>query len=92
MAVLVGTLAFVGGLVVGKVIWDVMRELIRAARQAMRIAHVVARANGRREKPSFGLWWSAFRHDFTSSYDSLVIRYVEMPRNPSRPMRARLPR
>ena len=91
MSVVIGSLAFVGGLVVGKVIYEIVRELVRAARQAVRIAHVVARAKGRDNRPGFRLWWRAFRRDLFSSYSTMTIRFVELPRNPSKPMRARLP-
>lgn len=82
----------VGLAIAGFLVGLVIEEFFRAIRKGHRVASVSIRAGGgERRKPTWREWWIAFRYDFFSSYSSLVIRLIEIPRNPSEPMRARLP-
>lgn len=66
------------------------REVIRSARQAARVAAVGVRVGaGERRKPSLKEYGFAFRSEFCSSYDSLIIGHVEIPHDPSKPLRDR---
>ncbi|PWE57147.1 hypothetical protein DEM27_05765 [Metarhizobium album] len=84
--------AMIGAGVVTLIIIVVSAELIRAARQSKRVAAVAVRYNcqGRR-RITAKEWCFAFRRELTSGYSSLRIGYVDIPRNPDQPMRARLP-
>lgn len=67
-------------------------ELNRAIRQSHRVATVAVRAGGGpRRKITYREWRRAFKREFGSSYSSLIIRFVEIPHDPSKPLRARLP-
>jgi hypothetical protein len=81
----------IGFTVVGFVVGSVLQEIFRAIRQSHRVVSVSIRAGGgERRSPTWREWWRAFRYDFCSSYSSLVIRFIEIPRDPSKPMRSRL--
>lgn len=83
-AIGVGVVTFVLCLLVG--------ELNRAIRQSHRVATVAVRAGGGpRRKIRYKEWRRAFKREFGSSYSSLIIRFVEIPHDPSKPLRARLP-
>lgn len=79
-------LAFIGFAVVGTIVGSLVSELIRAARQAGRVATVCARMDGKRHAPATWILKS-FRREIFRSYSSLRIGIWEIPHNPSKPIR-----
>ena len=72
---------------------SVLLELCRAARQAARVAAISIRVRLReRRRPTIREWWYCFCREITDGYDSLIIGFIEVPRDPMKPIRARLPR
>jgi len=80
----VGVVVFVSCLLIG--------EVIRALRQSKRIAAIAIRhASGERRRITCREWLFSFRRELFSSYTSLRVGFIDVPRNPSCPFRARLP-
>jgi hypothetical protein len=73
------------------VLWVILSEFVRAARQSLRVCVVHVRAGGgERRRVTSREWWFAFRRELFRSYSSLVIRCIEIPHDPNKPMRPRL--
>lgn len=68
-----------------------LQEIDRSIRQGARVAAVCARKYRGQRKATPKQILYAIKREFGSSYSSLVVGFVEIPRNPSKPMRARLP-
>jgi len=79
-------LALIGGAVVGTILYQILKEAVRAFRQGRRLAYVYARARGDRRPPAKWILKMAM-HDFCSSYDWTTISSWKVPHNPSRPIR-----
>lgn len=91
MRLVADLLMCVGSVVVATCVSLVLREAIRAVRQGLRVAAVATRIYSRR-RPSLKEDWFAIKREFCRSYSSLIIGFVEIPHDPSKPLRARLPR
>lgn len=89
MMVLVWILAAIGAGVVGFLLWGILGEALRAARQGLRIAtvHVRFRAEEPRRKPPMTMWWTCAKHDFFSAYSECIVGPFVIPHNPSKPVR-----
>lgn len=81
-------LAAIGALVVGSIAISALAEIVRSARQSVRVAAVAARAYDRRRRPTIKAVLFAFRGEFLSNYSSLRIGVFEVPRDPSKPIRS----
>lgn len=80
--------AAIGAGLVALVACLLIQEIVRAARQAGRVAAVSVRASGERRKPTQREWRFAFRREFWSAYHTIRIGIFEIPHNPSKPIRA----
>jgi hypothetical protein len=80
------TLALIGGIVVGVVLYQFLKEAIRAFRQGRRLAYVYARSRGDRRPPLKWIFKLA-AHDFCSSYTTTEISVWTVPHNPGKPIR-----
>lgn len=90
--VLLVILASIGAAVVAFVVGLFVEEVWRAGRQSLRVAAVAIRVHlADRRRVSCREWWRAFKRELFSSYSSLIIGFIEIPRDPSKPLRARLP-
>lgn len=71
------------------VAYGVVREIVRATRQSLRVAHVVHRLDGLR---GFGIkvWWSAFKYELTRSYSTIEIGHFKIDRRLNVPIRRAL--
>lgn len=84
--------ACIGAGMVAFILFLFAAEVIRALRQSKRVAAIaIRRSNMKRRRITCREWVWAFRREFFSSYDSLIIGFIEIPRNPSKPLRARIP-
>lgn len=79
-------LALIGAIVVGIVLYQVLKEAVRAFRQGRRLAYVYARSQGDRRPPLRWIVKSAM-NDFCSSYDWTTVSSWKLPHNPSQPIR-----
>lgn len=79
-------LSIVGGIVVGVVVYQILKEVVRAFRQGRRLAWVYARASGKR-KPSLKWVLKSARNEFCSSYDWVTVSVWKVPHNPGKPIR-----
>lgn len=78
--------ALIGIAVVGGVLYQILKEAVRAFRQGRRLAYVYARTQGDRKPPIRWILKSAM-HDFCSSYDWTTVSSWKVPHNPSKPIR-----
>lgn len=92
MIILVSVLTFIGGLVILVFFAGFGKELYRAIRNSHRVATVAVRTSQQRRRPNWREWWFAFKNDIFSGYTELQIGWVGIPRDPSAPLRNRLPR
>lgn len=84
--------ACIGAGVVAFVSWLFVAEVYRALRQSRRVAAVVIRRSSMvRRRITCREWAYSFRREFFSSYSSLIVGFIEIPRDPSKPLRARFP-
>lgn len=81
--------ASVGALVIGFIGWVILSEIVRAIRQSHRVATVSVRiCMHERRRPTWREWWFAFRREFfRAHYSYLTIGFINIPFNPSEPMR-----
>lgn len=75
--------AIIGAAVLTLTSWVVFSEMIRAARQAGRIAAIQARSRGQR-KASWAEWWFYFKHDILAQYDEKIVGPFKLHRNPNK--------
>jgi hypothetical protein len=81
----------IGAVVVWLVVLRVIQEVIRSLRQSHRVATIYVRTHVcERRPPTLREWAFSFRQELFSSYDSLIIAFIEIPHDPSKPLRARL--
>ncbi|NTF18049.1 hypothetical protein G6L37_06500 [Agrobacterium rubi] len=78
--------ALIGGAVVGLLVYQLLKETVRAFRQGKRLAYVYARSRGERRPPLKWLW-KMILHEFCSSYDWTTVSSWKVPHNPSQPIR-----
>ncbi len=86
MSIVFWFLAIVGGVIIGRVTLDIVKELIRAVRQGKRVAAVAARYSGMR-RITAKMWLKSAAREFCRSYDSLQIGVWIVPWNPSAPIK-----
>jgi hypothetical protein len=86
MSAVVWFFAIVGGVVIGKLVLDIAKEVIRTVRQGKRVAAVSARYSGIR-RISAKMWLRAATREFYRSYDTLQIGMWVVPWNPNTPIR-----
>lgn len=78
--------ALIGGTMVGVIVYQVVKEAVRAFWQGRRLAYVYARSRGDRRPPRKWILKMAM-HDFCSSYDWTTISAWKVPHDPSKPVR-----
>lgn len=84
--------ACIGAGMVAFVVFLFVAEIIRALRQSKRVAAIaIRRSSGVRRRITCREWAYSFRREFFSSYSSLIIGFIEIPRDPRKRLRARLP-
>lgn len=78
--------ALIGAAVVAVILYQILKEAVRAFRQGRRLAYVYARRQGERRPPVRWIVKSAM-NDFCSSYDWTTVSSWKVPHNPSKPIR-----
>jgi len=82
--------AAIGAAIVAFFLACIVSETVRAVRQSRRVAAVAVRHATGRRRITAREWWYGFKREWFSGYSSLVIGFVEIPRNPDEPLRGRL--
>lgn len=81
--------ATIGFGVVAAIVMQFLAEIVRAARQSKRVAAISIRRTTGARKITARQWAYAFRRELFSGYDSLIVGSVEIPHDPSKPIRDR---
>ena len=80
--------AAIGAGGIALVAWSFLSEIVRAVRQSHRVATVHVRVSlAERRRPTWREWWFSFRRELFRSYSYLTIGFINIPHNPSEPMR-----
>ena len=82
-------LQFIGGLVVGIVTYQVLKELVRAFRQSQRVVTIATRKYTDRRKPTLKERWWGFKRELLRGYTTLEIHDIVIPHDPSQPIRGK---
>jgi hypothetical protein len=78
----------IGVFVVSFFVFYLLSETVRAIRQSHRVATVHIRVStAERRRPTVREWWYCFIREFDRKYDYLTIGFINIPHNPSKPMR-----
>lgn len=89
----IAAFASLGVGLVTMVVCLLLEEVFRALRQSHRIAVVCIRTRlFQRRNPTLREWWRCFCREVFSEYTSLEISFIEIPHDPSKPMRSALRR